>query len=84
MYCYYGPDGPEFDSRQKQPILLFSNTVQTGFEDQPASRSVGSGVLPRGVKLTIYPYLVSRLKMSGVVTSPLPMPSWCGEGHLYL
>jgi hypothetical protein len=44
--CYYGLDGPDFDSRQKQPIFLFSKTVQTGSEDQPASRSVVAGFFP--------------------------------------
>jgi hypothetical protein len=44
----YGLDGPGFESRQRQEIFLFSNTVQNGPGAHPASYTMGTGYLSRG------------------------------------
>jgi hypothetical protein len=43
-------DGLGFESGQEQEIFLFSKTVQTGSWANPASCSVGTGVVSREVK----------------------------------
>jgi len=69
IWTIYGLDDPRLDPRND---FIFSKTVPTGSETHWASHSMRTGVHSWGqkehcVKLTTHPYLVPRLRISGLV-----------------
>ena len=80
----------ELESRLKQAVFLSSRTSKPALGPTKCSvrRVLGSfrRKRGRGAMLTVHPYLVPRLRMSGV-TTPLPLytfKAWIGKSILLL
>jgi hypothetical protein len=66
------PDGLGIEPRCRNEMFFFSTPVQTVPRAHPASCKMGTGLLSqgkigRGVALSIHPYLLPRLRMSGAI-----------------
>jgi hypothetical protein len=80
IYCYYGLDGQDFDSRHNQPVFVFAKTVQTGSEDQFSGSSPGGKVNHLSL-----PSVEDKNWWSCYFKPPPPaLGWWWGDGHLYL
>jgi hypothetical protein len=83
----HGLDVPGFQQRWGVRNSLFSTPFQTDPGAHPASRTMGTGSLSRGIScrgvaLTSYPLLVPGLRMSKAVP-PTSVSAWWWDLYLY-